>query len=458
MSASDPSIPGVPDADDLRALERPTLSRREVVSYGLGDISSSFSWNAASAFALYFYTDVALLPVAALGTLFFLSRIIDAIVDIGIGLSVDRTRSRWGKARPYLLFGAIPMGLFTVLVFVTPDLSETGRFVYACVTYFVLGLLVSVTNIPYSALLPMMSAELKDRVDLSVSRSVATSLGVIIVTASFMPGVAYFGAGDEKLGFFIMALIFGVLAALMLLVTFRECRERVDTSDTQSVSILDDVAQMIRNQAWLAVSGFALLNFVRFGGILALTPFFAINVLGEPWMISVLLPTLSGTMLVGAFIARPILNRFGMRLSNTVALMLALALYLALPLTEEQPWLFISVYVLASLVLSITMTSIYAMASEAVDFHQWRFGGRKEGLLASGMAFSIKVGMAFGSAGVAYALALGGYEAGAVSEQARQTMSLLYYGIPVSVFLLQLICIQFYPVDRLREQIKQAIA
>jgi sugar (glycoside-pentoside-hexuronide) transporter len=434
------------------------LSRREVISYGLGDISSSFSWNAASAFALYFYTDIALLPVAALGTLFFISRIIDAVFDIGIGLGVDRTRSRWGKARPYLLFGALPMGLFTVLVFVTPDLSDSGRFIYACVTYFVLGLLVSVTNIPYSALLPMMSAKLGDRVDLSVSRSVATSLGVIIVTATFMPGVDYFGGGDEERGFLVMASIFGVLASAMLLITFTECHERVDTSDPSTVGVLADVGQMFRNQAWLAVSGFALLNFLRFGAILALTPFFAINVLGEPWMISVLLPTLSGTMLVGAFLARPILNRFGMRASNSVALLIVLALYVVLPMTQAEPWLFIGVYVLASLVLSVTMTSIYAMASEAVDFHQWVFGGRKEGLLASGMAFSIKVGMAVGSAGVAYALAFGGYQAGAVTDLARQTISWLYYGIPIGVFVLQLLCIQFYPVDQLRERIRVDIA
>lgn len=434
------------------------LSRREVVSYGIGDLSSSLSWNAASAFALYFYTDVALLPVAALGTLFFITRIVDAFFDLGIGIVVDRTQSRWGKARPYLLFGAVPLGLFTVLVFMTPDISESGRFYYACFTYFVLGLLVSITNIPYSALLPMMSSRLADRVDLSVSRSVATSLGVILVTATFLPGVAYFGGGDEKHGFFIMAAIAGTLTTAMLLVTFFNCHERVEIPPDPEARVGQDLKRMFQNQAWLAVSGFALLNFIRFGAILALTPFFAINVLQQPWMISVLLPTLSGTMLVGAFIARPILNRFGMRATDTVCLVLALLLYLVLPLTEASPWLFIAIYVLASLILSITMTSIYAMASESVDFHQWKFGGRKEGLLASGMAFSIKVGMALGSAGVAYALAIGGYQPELVTQLAKDTMSWLYYGIPIGVFVLQIICVQFYPVDRLREQMQQAIS
>lgn len=434
------------------------LSRREVISYGIGDISSSLSWNSASAFALYFYTDVALLPIAALGTLFFVTRIIDAFFDIGIGLGVDRTRSRWGRARPYLLFGALPTGIFTALVFYSPDWSESGKFIYACVTYFILGLLVSVTNIPYSALLPMMSDRLRDRVDLSVARSVATSIGVIVVTALFMPSVAFFGEGDQQRGFLITSVIVGALSTLMLWVTFSQCQERVHLPVEEGGSVARDVKQMFFNQAWLAVSGFATLNFVRFGAILALTPYFAINVLGQPWMISVLLPTLSGTMLVGAFIARPILNRFGMRATDTVCLIIAAILYVILPAFEDNPWGFISVYVLASLVVSITMTSIYAMASESVDFHQWRFGGRKEGLLASGIAFSIKVGMALGGAGVAFVLALANYDPQQISEQAQQAMSWLYYGVPLLIFALQIVCVQFYPVDGIRNEMKRAIS
>jgi glycoside/pentoside/hexuronide:cation symporter, GPH family len=433
------------------------LSRSEVVSYGLGDMSASLAWNAVAAFALYFYTDIALLPAAAIGTLFFVSRIADAVFDLGIGAIVDRTRTRWGKARPYLLFAAVPFGLFTVLTFLTPDASESARFYYATLTYFILGLLLSVVNIPYSALLPMMSRNLSDRVDLSVARAVGTSLGVIAATAVFLPGVRYFGRGDEQRGFLIMALIISVLSTLMLLTTFANCRERYADETPPPTGILADVGMMFRNQAWLSVSGFALLNFVRFGGILALTPFFAINVLGHAWMISVLLPTLSGTMLVGAFIARPILRRFGMKRTDTVALMLSILLYLVLPFAEGAPWPFIGLYVLAGLVTSITMTSIYAMASESVDYHELIFGIRQEGLLASGVAFSIKVGMAFGSAAIAYALALGGYDPADVTDEARSMMSWLYYGLPIVVYVLQIICVQYYPVDGVRDDMKATI-
>jgi GPH family glycoside/pentoside/hexuronide:cation symporter len=241
------------------------------------------------------------------------------------------------------------------------------------------------------------------------------------------------------------------------LVTFLNCHERYTVQGEVPGSIRTSIGQMFRNQAWASVSSFAVLNFVRFGAILSLTPFFAIHVLKQPWMISILLPTLSGTLLVGAFFAPAILRRLGMRFANTVALAVAGALYLALPLFESSPWGFITIYIAASLLLSITMTATFAMASESVDFHHWRFGIRNEGLLAAGIAFAIKAGMAVGGAAVAYALAIGGYSPQNVTPQAKEVMSWVYYGIPLIVFALQIICIQFYPVDRVRDQMRSAL-
>jgi len=433
------------------------LARLEIVSYAFGDMACSLAWNSAAAFALYFYTDVALLPAAAIGTLFFATRIFDAVFDLAIGIAVDRTRTRWGRARPWLLFGALPFGLLTVMTFVTPDASSEIRLAYAAATYFLLGLLLSITNIPYSALLPMMTQDLRDRLDLSAARSVGTSLGVILVTALFMPAVGYLGGGDQKRGFLITALIVGGVASSMLFATYRNCHERYTARDETPTSIRGSIGQMFRNQAWVAVSAFAVLNFVRFGAILSLTPFFAIHVLRQPWIISILLPTLSGTLLVGAFIAPGILRRFGMRSTNTVALVLAALLYLILPLCETSPRGFIAIYVAASLFLSITMTAIFAMASESVDFHHWRFGSRHEGLLSAGVSFAIKVGMAVGGAAVAYALAFGGYSPENITPQAKHVMAWVYYGIPLAVFALQIVCMQFYPVDRCREQMRSAL-
>ena len=151
---------------------------------------------------------------------------------------MDRTRTRWGRARPYLLFGAIPFGLLVVLTFVTPDAGDPVRFAWAAATYFLLGLMLSLTSIPYSAMLPMMAKELKDKLRLSSARSVGTSLGVILVTALFMPAVEYFGNGDERHGFLVVAAIIGATSALMLLVTFANCTERTTSAAPRHRAII----------------------------------------------------------------------------------------------------------------------------------------------------------------------------------------------------------------------------
>lgn len=434
------------------AVRSDRISWREKISYSFGDLSSSLAWNVVAAFALFFYTDIALLPAAAIGTLFLVTRIFDAFFDIAIGVTVDRTKTRWGRARPYLLFGAVPFGALTALIFFTPDASQDVKLIYAIVTYFLIGLFLSITSVPYSALLPLMTRDLKEKLDLSAARSVGTSIGVIVVTALFIPAVAYFGAGDQERGFFISALVVGIAATVLLLIAFANVKERYVSDPAEPIAIGNSVATMFRNQAWVSVSIFTVLNFVRFGAILSLTPYFAINVLHQPWMISILLPTLSGTLLLGAFFAPPILQRLGMRRGCTIALLLAAALYVALPLFQAQPWLFVAIYVTASLSLSITMTGIFAMSSDAVDYHEWRFNLRHGGLLNAGIMFAIKVGMALGGTAVAYGLAFSNYNAQSVSAEAVDMMSLLYYGVPLLVFALQLICIQFYPVDKVRAQ------
>lgn len=441
----------------IAAPPRPGPEKRlgftEKLSYGLGDLSASLAWNTASAFALIFYTDIALLPAAAIGFLLFFTRIFDAILDLFLGFAVDRTRTRWGRARPYLLYAAVPIGILTAFTFYVPDLSENMRLFYAWITYFLLGLFVSIANIPYSALMPLMTSDFKEKLDLSAARSIATSIGVIAVTAGFMHMVGWLGRGDQEQGYFLTATIIGATATIMLLLCFMNCRERNVLGSERLEGIWVSLRHLFSNQAWLTVSTFAFANFIRFGGILALTPLFAIYVLGKPWMISILMPALSGTLLLAAFFAPPILKRLGMRTGCILSLIGAAICYIILPFTETQPWLFIGIYILSSLIISVTLTATYAMASDAVDYHEWTTGVRHEGLLSAGVAFAIKVGMALGGSFIAFGLAFGGYNPENVTEQAKDVMSWMYYGIPLVAFALQLFIIRFYPVDALRGQI-----
>ena len=430
----------------MSAHDSPSLTWRARLSYGAGDFAFGLCWNLVGAFLLYFYTDVALLPVGLVGTLFLLSRLLDAGFDPVVGMLVDRTRTRWGRTRPYFLYGAAPFGLLSVAAFWIPPLGQSGKLVWAIATFILLGLLFSLVNIPYSALLPMMTTRQNERVQLSSLRAAGTALSVIFATAATMPLVGMLGGGDQARGFLLTTLIAAILSTALILNLFAGCRETVhDDRAPFSRTSLSDFADMIHNRAWVVVFLFTTLNFIRFGAVLAGTAYFAINILHQPWMISILLPAVSGTLLVGSALAPPFLRRLGMRNGNRLALSAAILLYLLLPIAEGTPWLFLMLYISASVLISLTLTSIFAMAAEVVDYHEERFGARCEGLLSAGISLATKIGMALGGAVVAYGLALAGYDPAAVSQDAIGAMRILYYAPALLAMILQILCIGFYP-------------
>lgn len=435
------------------------LRLTERLSYGFGDFGYSLPYNMVGAFLLYYYTAVVKLPAAAVGTIFLAARLLDAVIDVLVGIAVDKTRSRWGRTRPYFLFTALPYAVVFVAIFmVPPGWGQTGQLIYAFLTFKALGILMSLGSIPYTALLPMMTLDTAERLKLGGMRSIGTSFSVILGTAATMPLVGALGGGNEARGFLLVAVLFGVLSFVALTMLFRNCQERHEDAAKPDFPVLSAIGEMLRNRAWWVCFLFTLLYFVRFGAMISLTAFFAIDVLRQPWMISVLLPAISGMLLLAAFIAPPILTRTGIRKGCLGALVLAIVLFAALPWLEASPPAFLAVYFAASIATSITITGIFTMAAEAVDWHEWKFDSRNEGLLSAGISLATKVGMAAGTAGIAFSLALAGFQPDAVSEGARTAIRWSYYGWPIVLLALQALCILFWPMDGRHEQIRQDIA
>lgn len=430
------------------AAARPAgLSLLERASYGAGDFGFSLAYNMAGAFLLYYYTNVVMLPAAAVGTIFLIARLLDAVIDVAVGVAVDKTRSRWGRTRPYFLFTAVPYVAVFVAVFAVPDWGVNAQLVYAFVTFKALGILMSLGSIPYTALLPMMTQDHGERLQLGAARSIGTSVSVILGTAATMPLVGLLGGGDEQRGFVATAILFGAASLVALALLYSQCRERFEDSAPANFRVLPVVGEMLRNRAWLVCFAFCLLYFIRFGAMLGVTAFFAIEVLRQPWMIAVLLPAISGMLVLAAFIAPAILSRAGIRKGCLGAIALSIALFLTLPLLESAPMAFLAVYVAACIATSVTITAIFAMAADAVNWHEAKFGTRNEGILSAGISISTKVGMALGSAAIAFLLAFGGYDPQAVTDGARDAIRLAYYAAPVTLLALQAVVIGFWPMD-----------
>jgi GPH family glycoside/pentoside/hexuronide:cation symporter len=421
------------------------LSLIERVGYGCGDFGYSLAYNMASAFLLLYYTNVALLPPAAVGTIFLTARLLDAVFDIAVGVMVDKTRTRWGRTRPYFLFTALPYAAIFVLCFMVPAWGLTAKLVWAFLTFNILGLLMSLGSIPYTALMPMMTLDTAERMRLGSARSIGTSVSVILGTAATMPLVGLLGNGNQARGFLLVALLYALLSLGALSALFSQCKERHEDATPANFPVLKAVGEMLRNRAWWVAFVFTLLYFIRFGTMISVTAFFAIEVLRKPWMISILLPAISGMLLLAAFFAPLILSRLGLRRGCSAALIVAIALYILMPFTESQPALFVVLYLLASLAACVTITGIFTMAAECVDHHERQFNSRNEGLLSSGISLATKIGMAVGTATIAYVLAFAGYQPNAVTETARAAIRWSYYGWPIVLLSAQLICILFWP-------------
>ena len=236
-----------------------SISFREKVAYGVGDIGFNFYWANISAFLLIFYTDVFGISAAAAGTMMLVTKIVDAFTDPLMGAIADRTKSRFGKFRPYILWLALPMAAAGVLTYSTPDISEGGKLIWAYATYTLMMLIYTAINIPYSALSGVMTADSQQRTTLISFRFIGGFTGGILVTYLTPKLVPWLGQGDDVLGWQLTMLIFGVAAALMFLITFWFTRERINPINQIPDSAWRDIADLKDNKPWLVLFALALI-------------------------------------------------------------------------------------------------------------------------------------------------------------------------------------------------------
>ena len=232
----------------------------EKIGYGFGDMASSMFWKLFGAYLMIFYTDVFGLPAAVVGTMFLITRIWDSAFDPIVGVVADRTHSRWGKFRPYLLWLAAPFGIIGVLTFVTPDWSPTGKLVYAYVTYSLMMMIYSAINVPYASLLGVMSPNPKERNTLSTYRMTFAYIGSFIALLLFMPLVNFFSGnskdlGDQQTGWTMAVVVIAILCIILFFGCFAWTKERVKPIKEAQNPLKEDLKDLFKNKPWWILLG-----------------------------------------------------------------------------------------------------------------------------------------------------------------------------------------------------------
>ena len=444
----------------------------EKIGYGLGDMSSSMFWKLFGAYLMLFYTDVFGISAAVVGTMFAVTRVWDSFFDPVVGAFADRTSSRWGRFRPYLLFLAVPFGLIGVITFLTPPFDATGKIVYAYITYALMMMVYSAINVPYASLLGVMSPDPSHRNTLATYRMTFAYLGSFIALLLFMPLVNAFGGGDvsgpthlwftaPQFGWFMAVVVIAAICVVLFLACFALTKERVEPIKHEKTSLKTDFRDLVHNKPWWILLGAGVsslvFNSIRDGATVYYFKYYVdetavgnISILGLPFVLSgIYLGVGQAANIVGVILAAPVSNRIGKR--NTFILAMALATVLSVIFfwfNKDQLYLIFVFQILISICAGSIFPLLWSMYADCADYSELRTGNRATGLIFSSSSMSQKFGWAFGSAITGWMLAQFGFKANAVqSAETIQGIKMFLSILPAVGALLSLVFIYFYPLS-----------
>ncbi len=432
------------------------LRLREKIGYGLGDMASNFYQGFFGIFLLIYYVDVYGISPAAAGTMFLVTRLVDAVTDPAMGLIADRTQTRWGKYRPYLLWMAVPYALLGYLLFLGPDLGETGKIVFAYVSYSLVMLAYTAINVPYSALLAVIHPQSKEREKATQWRFIFASLGTITVGAIAKPLVDTLGGGDELLGFRLTIILFAVLSVALFWAVFAMTRERIEPK-REGASIARDFGVLFRNVSWivLAVSGILIVIglIARISSAAFYLKYYVPS--GEEaglwWMdrTSLLITLGFVGQLFGAMLVPTFLKVFDKRsLMIFMCALNAAVLAGCYFVPPDNYWIITAFHVVSIFTFGVMITLLFAMYTDCAEYGEWKSGVNSAGLTVSASMFSLKSGSAIGIALPAFILAAFGFVANeAQTPEAIQGIRVMFNVVPAVFFALAGLLVVFYRLD-----------
>lgn len=476
------------------------ISVIEKIGYSLGDLAANLIFQTLMTFLAFFYTDVYVIPPATASAIIFAGGMIGAFFNPVMGIIADRTNTRWGKFRPWILWTAVPFGVIAMLAFSTPDFGPGGKVAYALITYILLVIIYSANNLPYASLSGVLTGDMAQRNSISSYRFVAVMVAQFIVQGLLLPLVLILGEGDKTKGFETVMTLFSITGIIFFIITFLTTRERIIPQPDQKSSVKEDLSDLFKNKPWIAMLVLTVFIFITLSLKGGMYVYYFNNYLSEPHLATFLndvgfnrfigsidqLLTGMGMhgftwpedapssgfslfnaggiimMIVGIAFSKSLADRYGKRNIFGISLFLSalclLLFYFYSP--EAIAWVFIS-QLAHGFFYGISTPLLWAMIADVADYSEWKNNRRATAIIFSAMIFGLKAGLSIGGALVAGLLATYGYNEQLTVQSAEVVngikLSMSIY--PTLTFFVSVACLFFYDINKQKEiQIQEELA
>ena len=430
----------------------------EKLAYGCGDLASNLVMVLTGTYISFFYTDALGLNVGIVGTLILISRFFDGFTDIIMGFIMDKTKSKHGKARAWMLWLAIPFGVCTALLTMVPDLGNVGKYIYVFISYNVVTtFLYTAINIPYGALNSLMTRDQTQRESINVFRMTMAQIGGLIINACTLPFINAVGGSTNQSSWMIVSSVYGFIAAALFLLCFAKTKERVNvvSDEDRKIGFIKTLKLMMKNDAWLLICAIWIVNILGMAIGMGVGVYYAKYILHNEAYFGFLAVIQQGVSIVLMAMMMPFVKRFGKRnvaLVGTIISLISQLLIIVNPASFS--WL-----VVCNIVKGIgsapLMATLFAMMADSIEYGHWKTGVRIEGTLYSATTFGAKVGGGVGMVAATTVLGMAGYNGALAvqSESALRAISNLYIYAPIIFLIILPILYCFYKLDKQYPQV-----
>lgn len=443
------------------------LKFREKFAYGFGDLASVLYWQTFMLYFTYFYTDVFLIPAGVAATMFLVSRLWDGVNDPLMGIIADRTQTRWGKFRPYLLWMCVPFAIVGVLTFTVPNFGMTGKVIWAYATFILIMMLYTAINIPYTALLGVISPDSDERTSVSSVKFLFAFTAGIIVSATLLPMVKALGKGNAARGWQSTFIIYGIMAVIFFLIAFKGTRERVQPPKSQKSSVKKDLQELVTNSPWVIML-LTTITFILFVAIKSsVTVHYFKYIIGtreisvpfiqnRTWDFEALASAFNTIGQISSFLGVLLVSWFAKKVGKKTAFIIifimaifSTGIYFFLP--PEKLGLIFFFQITGSMTGGPLSVLIWAMYADTADYAEWKNRRRATGLVFSASTMSQKFGWAVGAFVALGLMSQVGFAPNqAQSPQSLRGLLLLFSLIPAAFGIISLLIVSFYPLSNQR--------